>query len=680
MRHEAAHGRRASFWEDLGIGVAVFSAAAVVTFGIGLWTRYVPLSLFVLATAVLAWHSGFRPAIIATLFSVIASGPLTAGLDASAAAINLPLRSLSVGLVCAVVSWLCGNLYRSRERLLIEQSRLRESESFHRLIGELASDFAFHARIELDNQVVIDSATSGLQAILGYSLEDLRNRPGLSLIHPEDRLDIHDALSRAGAGDEVHGEARVIAKDGRVVQVEYRAHPERNPDGSLAGILGAFRDVTLQKHQQEALAAERQRLLVDIGKRQTVEAELRRSKEEAERRANEAEEARAAVKDREQRLHYEAQLKDEFLATLAHELRNPLAPLRNVAEILRLEPLSETARQATGVMERQISQLVRLIDDLMDVSRITRGQLTLRRDRVDLRTVIESAVETAQPQMTGARVALTLDLPPHPLTLDGDATRIAQVFLNLLTNAAKFTPQDGQVSITAKTHVDRVAVTVRDTGIGISADDQERVFGMFVQLNRDMRRSQTGLGIGLTLVKQMTELHGGSVAVWSAGLGKGTEFTVTLPLAVPHELPAREPAPAGAETARLNILVADDSQDGADSLAFLLKAAGHEVHVAYEGRTAIRLAEQLAPHVVLLDIGMPEVSGYDVARAIRREAWGRSMRLIALTGWGQAEHRRRSLEVGFDDHLVKPVELDVLEKLLQMGISAPNSGKVQPTN
>jgi PAS domain S-box-containing protein len=680
MRHQAAYGRKATFWEDLGIGVAVFAATAVVIFGIGLWTRNVVAMLFVLSTAVLAWHSGFRPALVTTILSTAAVGPLTTALDATAGAINLQLRVVSVAVVCLVVSWLCGNLYRSRERLLIEQSRLRESESFHRLIGELASDFAFHARIDLNNQVVIDSATSGLQAVLGYTLADLQNRPGLSLIHPEDRPELQHALGRAGAGDEVEGEARVIAKDGRVVHVEYRAHPERNPDGSLAGVLGAFRDVSLQKQQQEALASERQRLLVDISKRQAVEAELRKAKEEAERRANEAEEARAAVKDREQRLHYEAQLKDEFLATLAHELRNPLAPLRNVAEILRLEQLSETARQATGVMERQISQLVRLIDDLMDVSRITRGQLTLRRERVDLRAIVATAVETAQPQLASAKVTLTVDLPQQALTLDGDATRIAQVFLNLLTNAAKFTPQGGEVTITAKTHVDRVSVIVRDSGIGIDPEDQERVFGMFVQLNRDMRRSQTGLGIGLTLVKQMTELHGGNVAVWSAGLGKGTEFTVTLPLAEPVDVQRSASAETKNARSRWKILVADDSQDGADSLAFLLRAAGHDVHVAYDGRTAIHSAGELRPDVVLLDIGMPEVSGYDVARAIRREAWGRSMRLIALTGWGQAEHRRRSLEVGFDDHLVKPVELDVLENLLQMGTSAPISGNAQPTN
>jgi len=678
MRHEATYGRKSNIWEDLGIGVAVFAIATAVIAGIGLWAHYVIGAIFILAVAILAWHSGFRPALIATVLSTAAIGPLATALDANARLVNLPVRIVSVAVVSLVVSWLCGNLYRSRERLLIEQSRLRESESFHRLIGELASDFAFHARIEAGGHIVIDSATSGLQMLLGYTLDDLHSRPGLALIHPDDRPDIQDALSRAGEGDEVHGEARVIAKDGHLVHVEYRAHPERKADGSLTGVFGAFRDITLQKQQQIALTAERQRLLVDINKRQEVEAELRQSKGEAERRANEAEEARAAVKDREHRLSYEAQLKDEFLATLAHELRNPLAPLRNVSEILRLESLSDTARQATGVMERQIAQLVRLIDDLMDVSRITRGQLTLRRERVDLRSIIESAVETAQPLLSGAGISLSLEIPPHPLTLEADATRIAQVFLNLLTNAAKFTPAGGRVWVIANPHGDRVSVVVRDSGIGIAPEDQERVFGMFVQLNRDMRRSQTGLGIGLTLVKQMTELHGGSVAVWSAGAGQGSEFTITLPLTLTVEAATQENRDAPQIRATWKILVADDSHDGADSLAFLLKAAGHDVLTAYDGRTAIRLAEEARPDVVLLDIGMPEVSGYDVARAIRREGWGRNIRLIALTGWGQAEHRRRSLEVGFDDHLVKPIELDVLANLLQLGTATPISGKDQP--
>jgi PAS domain S-box-containing protein len=678
MRHEAAFGRRAGIGEDIGLGVAVFAMSAAVVVLIALWSHYVTSAVFILTTAVLAWHNGFRPAFIAGALNTAAVQPLITAFDAQASTINMPVRVISIGIVSLVVAWLCGNLYRSRERLLIEQSRLRESENFHRLLGELASDFAFHARLESGGQIVIDSATSGLHALLGYTLDDLKGRPGLALIHPEDRATIQEALNRAHGGDEVHGEARVVAKNGRIVHVEYRAHPERGADGSLAGVLGAFRDITVQKQQQQALAAERQRLLIDIAKRQEIEAELRQAKEVAERRADEAEEARAAVKDREHRLHYEAQLKDEFLATLAHELRNPLAPLRNVAEILRMEQLSQTGRHATGVMERQISQLVRLIDDLMDISRITRGQLTLRKERIDLRTIIESAVETAQPQLNSAGVTLTVDVPSEPLILDADATRISQVILNLLTNAAKFTPSGGQVWVTTKLLKERVAVTVRDTGVGIPPEDQEKVFGMFVQLNRDMRRSQTGLGIGLTLVKQMSEMHGGTVSVWSAGAGQGSEFTITLPLAVPAEA-ARDQAPQEPVVRRrCRVLVADDSHDGADSLAFLLKAAGHEVFTAYDGRSAIRLAEEQRPEVVLLDIGMPEVSGYDVARAIRREAWGRSMRLVALTGWGQAEHRRRSIEVGFDDHLVKPVELDVLESVLQIGNPAPNSGNTQP--
>ena len=306
--------------------------------GIGLWSHYVTGAIFILATAILAWHSGFRPALVSTVVSTAAIGPLITALDANAALINMPVRLVSIAIISLVVSWLCGNLYRSRERLLIEQSRLRESENFHRLIGELASDFAFHARIELGGQIVIDSATSGLQVLLGYTLEDLHSRPGLALIHPDDRADIQDALSRAGAGDRGRTAKRASSPRTAVWSTSSTARiPRRNPDGSLAGVLGAFRDITIQKQQQAALAAERQRLLVDIAKRQEIEAQLRQAKEEAERRADEAEEARAAVKDREHRLHYEAQLKDEFLATLAHELRNPLAPLRNVAAILRME-------------------------------------------------------------------------------------------------------------------------------------------------------------------------------------------------------------------------------------------------------------------------------------------------------------------------------------------------------
>jgi PAS domain S-box-containing protein len=678
MRHEAAYARQASFSRDVAIGTAVFAGCAAVIVAIGLSTHYVSGALFIIGVAVLAWHGGFRPALVATVFSAAALWPLVLWLEPEGFPINPWVRVVSLFSINLVVSWLCGNLYRARNRLLLEQARLRESESFHRLIGELAADFAFHARVEANGQVVIDSATKGLEVWLGYSINDLQSRPGLSLIHPDDRDGVRDALGRASQGEDVHGDARVVAKDGRLVNVEYRASPERTLDGHLTGIFGAFRDVTTMRQQQAALDEERRRLLVDIDMRQQVEAALRLAKDEAERRLHEAEEARAAVKDREHRLKTEAQLKDEFLATLAHELRNPLAPLRNVAAILRLEALSQNAQQATNVMDRQVDQLVRLIDDLMDVSRITRGHLTLQRERVDIKTIVDTAVEVAQPHLTAAGVSLSIELPGRPCVLDCDATRIAQILMNLLNNAAKYTPAGGRVWLSATPQGDRVTLTVRDSGIGIAPEDQERVFGMFVQLNRDLRRTQSGLGIGLTLVKQMAELHGGTVSVWSAGTGQGSEFTVSLPLslaAVDDHPPETAPPPRPAR----RVLIADDSRDGADSLAFILRAAGHDVTTAYDGQSAIELANAMRPDVVLLDIGMPEVSGYDVARAIRRESWGRHMRLVALTGWGQADHRRRSLEVGFDDHLVKPVEMDVLEEVLHVGNPPPIPTKVQPT-
>ncbi|MDP2389026.1 MAG: histidine kinase dimerization/phospho-acceptor domain-containing protein, partial [Acidobacteriota bacterium] len=377
-------------WEDIGLGVAAFALCLALTAGLGLWLSYVTGALFTLGVAILAWRHGFRPALVTAILATAAIGPLTAALDVRADAVSLTVRVVSVGVVSLAIAWLCGNLYRSREQLLVEQSRLRESEGFHRLIGELASDFAFHARIEPGGHIVIDSATSGLHALLGYTLEELQRRPGLALIHPEDRDALQSALARAGAGADVHGEARVIAKDGHLVYVEYSAHPERREDGMLSGVLGAFRDVTVQREQQVSLAEERQRLLVDIKMRQQVEGQLRLAKDEAERRANEAEEARAALRDRERRLQYEAQLKDEFLATLAHELRNPLAPIRTALDLLKLAPAdSDVATAAREVMERQVTQVVRLIDDLLDLSRVSRGLIELRKARVPLARLLE---------------------------------------------------------------------------------------------------------------------------------------------------------------------------------------------------------------------------------------------------------------------------------------------------
>ncbi len=364
--------------------------------------------------------------------------------------------------------------------------------------------------------------------------------------------------------------------------------------------------------------------------------------------------------------------KDEFLATLAHELRNPLAPLRTGLELLRRsEGDAVASEQARGIMERQIDQMVRLVDDLLDVSRISRGKVRLRKERVELQAVVRSARETVAPLIQIQAHELTVALPPEPVHLDADSTRLAQVLANLLSNAAKYTERGGRIWLTgelASRERERpeVVVTVKDTGIGIPADHLPRLFQMFSQAAPALERSQGGLGIGLSLVRGLVELHGGSVEARSDGVGRGSEFIVRLPVA---EAPPPGPEqPAAGDTAgggrKWRVLVVDDNRDAADALARMLRLMGHEAHLAHDGPEAIQAAEALRPEVVLLDIGLPKMNGYDVARHLRRQAWGAGMTLIALTGWGGEEDRRRSAEAGMDEHLTKPVGLATLEKVL----------------
>jgi signal transduction histidine kinase/CheY-like chemotaxis protein/PAS domain-containing protein len=359
--------------------------------------------------------------------------------------------------------------------------------------------------------------------------------------------------------------------------------------------------------------------------------------------------------------------KDEFLAMLAHELRNPLAPIRNAAQIFRARsPLGPELQWATEVIDRQVDQMTRLIDDLLDVSRITRGKIQLRKERVELAAVVRSAVEASRPFVESGGHELTVTMPPEPIELEADLMRLSQVLLNLLNNAVKYTDRGGHIWLRAQREDGLVSIRVKDDGIGIPAEMLPRIFEMFTQVDRSLERSQGGLGIGLTLVQRLVEMHGGTVTAYSAGPGTGSEFVVRLPPAgEPGEQRPENPAlgEARAATSSRRILVVDDNRDSADSLGMLLRMLGNEVRTAHDGMEAVSAEADFQPEVVLLDIGLPKLSGYGAARRIR-EARGDAVVLIAVTGWGQEEDRRRSAEAGFDHHLTKPVDLGTLHELL----------------
>ena len=365
------------------------------------------------------------------------------------------------------------------------------------------------------------------------------------------------------------------------------------------------------------------------------------------------------------------QRKDEFLATLGHELRNPLAPLLTGLHLLQLTALQDPAAiRACAVMERQISHLVRLVDDLLEVSRITRGVIDMQRESLDLRDVLRSAVETSRPGIAAASHTLHVDVPPAPITISGDSVRLTQVFANLLNNAAKYTNAGGSIHLTARTDDDHAIVVVRDDGIGIEPGHLASIFDMFTQVDRANRRTQGGLGIGLTLVRSLVTMHGGTVVARSNGVGHGSEFEVRLPLAAKAAVEARTPINALTFGGR-RIMIVDDNHDAADTLATLLTAYGAIVAIAYDGRDALAKVDAFAPDVALLDIGMPGMDGYEVARRIRADGRHEDMLLIALTGWGQEKDRRRSRAAGIDHHLVKPPDIDKLKDLLATAPKAP---------
>jgi PAS domain S-box-containing protein len=362
--------------------------------------------------------------------------------------------------------------------------------------------------------------------------------------------------------------------------------------------------------------------------------------------------------------------KDEFLATLSHELRNPLAPIRNALHILRLTGPGEAADRIHEMLEHQLARLIRLVDDLLEVSRISGGRLDLRKEAVDLASVVQGAIETSAPLIEGASHRLTVSLPDQPLVVDADPIRLGQVLSNLLSNAAKYTRDGGHIHVAVRREGASAVIAVRDDGIGIPVEMQARVFDMFAQVDRTLKRAQGGLGIGLALARTLVELHGGRIEVKSAGLNQGSEFIVRIPGPAGRQR-SPDPDPHRELTAMSmpphSILVVDDSRDGADSLGMVLKMMGAEPRVVYDGPSALAAIREHPPATILLDIGMPGMDGYEVAAEIRRNPACARTRMIALTGWGSEEERRRSREAGFDDHWVKPVDPAKLRELLGAG-------------
>ena len=450
-------------------------------------------------------------------------------------------------------------------------------------------------------------------------------------LHADDRELVRSAFDRALA-DRVNFvvEHRIVRGDGEVVWLSAYGRYYYDERGRPVRFAGLNLDITQLKRAQEELRA-------------------------ADRR------------------------KDEFLAILAHELRNPLAPLRDSLRIFEhhpdTDPMLDAARQ---IMQRQTGQMVRLIDDLLDVSRISRNRLELRKENTTIADVIGSALETCGPMISAAGHHLSLQLPAEPLPVHGDRVRLTQVFGNLLSNSAKYTPPGGEISVTAARDGGEVVVSIRDTGVGIATEDLPRVFEMFTQVGRGSEHRVGGLGIGLALVYRLVKMHGGSVTAASAGPGRGSEFSVRLALSTASPAAERTAEASNARPAgdRKKVLVTDDNEDAATALALLLTHMGNDVQIAHDGEEALTVAAEFRPDLILMDVGMPRLDGLEVTRRLRKTEWGRRASIVALTGWGQDADKRRSQEAGADDHLVKPVDPQVLERVLAT-LPAPNADRLR---
>lgn len=466
---------------------------------------------------------------------------------------------------------------------------------------------------------IVTSWNGGAERLYGYPADEVIGQTITRLVPPDRPDEVPDILARLGRGEFVdHFETVRVCKDGSLRDVSLNISPIKDAQGQIIGASTIARDITERKQTEKKLR-------------------------EFDRR------------------------KDEFLAMLGHELRNPLASLANAVEILRMAQDPETVEKSRAIMQRQLAQLTRLVDDLLDVSRISQGKLRLQKSRIELAAVVHSALEDIQELVEQRGHKLSVTLPEVPIFLEADPIRLSQVLTNLLTNAAKYTPPGGHIELLVERREAGARVSVRDNGLGIPPDKLDSVFEMFGQLDRTLETTYKGLGVGLSLVKSLVELHGGTIEAHSDGLGKGSAFSVWLPLASAIEA-SQQGTQSGAvrapPRATRRVLLVDDNPDVAHSLARLMEMLGHETRIAFDGLEAVEVAAVFQPHLVLLDIGLPKLDGYDTARRIRAQPWGEQMVLAAVTGWGQEVDRQQAKAAGFDHHLTKPVNIEALQALL----------------
>lgn len=510
----------------------------------------------------------------------------------------------------------------AQKQMEAERERLRDASERQQRIYETAlnstPDFVYV--FDLDHRVLY--ANDALRQTWG--VQDARGKHWMELGYPRWHADLHDAeLDQVIATrTPVRGEIPFTGTNGTHVY-DYIFAPVLDAAGQVVAVAGTTRDVTERQAADQAVR---------------VHAE---SLAEADRN------------------------KDEFLATLSHELRNPLAPLRTAIELLRRgRDVDERSQRLHAMMDRQINSMVRLVEDLLEMSRISRGTLSLRTEQVDLAAVVCNAVETSDALIKAAGHVLVVTGADAPLAVEGDPVRLAQIVSNLLNNAAKYTNDGGRIELSARREAGFAQISVRDNGIGISDALQPRLFKMFSRGDRHSTRHQGGLGIGLALSRRLAEMHGGSLHVHSEGEGLGSEFIVRLPLASAAPAPATAPVPSSALAVSIDVLLVDDNRDAADALTMALDLLGAKVRVAYDGAQALAALRTWTPEMVLLDIGMPGMNGYQVAKAIRGMAGLKQPTVVALTGWGQEEDRQSAREAGFDHHLVKPVDLETLQRLM----------------